>query len=173
MLTEDSLADQTTSKNSDGAFEPFHISAVPTEEFSRGERFGMSWRHLSSFGGGSQIGMSLETLLPGKQANQAHYHMLEEEHVMVLEGELVLRLGSQEYLMTADHYVVFPAGQKVGHSIRNDSDKPVRYLVFGTNNPAEVSVATDTGRVGVRLLGRGFRGDATMEYWQHADTGPR
>ena len=167
------MADPTTSKNDDGAFEPFHIDAVPTEEYGRGERFGMSWRHLSSFGGGSQIGLSLETLEPGKQANQAHYHMLEEEHVMVLEGELVLKLGSRDYLMTANHYVVFPAGQKVGHSIRNDSAKPAKYLVFGTNNPAEVSVATDTGRIGVRLLGQGYRGDATMEYWQDVDTGPK
>jgi uncharacterized cupin superfamily protein len=167
---EESVADPTTSKNCEGAFEPFHVSAVPVEAYSHGERFGMSWRHLSSFGGGSQIGLSLETLEPGKQANQAHYHMLEEEHVLVLEGELVLRLGTQEYLMTADHYVVFPAGQKVGHSIRNDSDKPVRYLVFGTNHPAEVSVMTDTGRVGVKLLGQGFRGDATMQYWPDTDT---
>lgn len=29
---------------------------------------------------------------PGKQSNPAHYHMLEEEHLLILEGQVTLRL---------------------------------------------------------------------------------
>lgn len=79
-----------TSVNAEGVFEPFPISRVPWQEFSHGERFGMRYQHLSSFGGGSQISVSMEILPPGKQANQLHYHMLEEEHVFVIEGSLTL-----------------------------------------------------------------------------------
>jgi hypothetical protein len=78
------------SANADGVFEPFPIEQVPWEEFTRGQRFGMRYQHLSSYGGGTQISISNEVLAPGRQANQAHYHLLEEEHVFVLEGSLAL-----------------------------------------------------------------------------------
>ena len=39
----------------------------------------------------------MEVLPPGRQANPAHYHLLEEEHVFVLEGALTLRLGARAF----------------------------------------------------------------------------
>jgi hypothetical protein len=87
------MGEPTTSVGPDGVFEPFHIDRVPVEEFFRGERFGMRFQHPSSFGGGTQISVSMEVLPPGRQANQNHYHLLEEEHVFVLEGSMTLGLG--------------------------------------------------------------------------------
>jgi hypothetical protein len=69
-----------------GIFEPFPIAEVPWEEFSHGERFGMRFQHLSTFGGATRIGVANEVLAPGRQANPLHYHLLEEEHVFILEG---------------------------------------------------------------------------------------
>ena len=54
--------EKPTSANDDGVFEPFHIGRVPWEEFFRGDRFGMRYQHLSSFGGGSQISVAMEVL---------------------------------------------------------------------------------------------------------------
>jgi hypothetical protein len=54
------VSDQPTSVNADGVFEPFEISRVPWEEFSRGTRFGLRYQHLSSFGGGSQMSATVE-----------------------------------------------------------------------------------------------------------------
>lgn len=51
-----------SSVNADGIFEPFHIGQVPWEESSRGTRFGMRYQHLSSFGGGTQVSVSMEVL---------------------------------------------------------------------------------------------------------------
>ncbi|HSY26009.1 MAG TPA: cupin domain-containing protein [Burkholderiaceae bacterium] len=113
------MTSKSNSANSDGVFEPFPISDVPWEEFSHGARFGMRYQHLSTFGGATQIGIANEILMPGKQANPAHYHLIEEEHVFVLEGALTVRLGEKGYVMSAGHYVCFPAGQKVGHSLIN------------------------------------------------------
>ena len=108
------MTDTTTpsSVNADGIYEPFSIEQVPWETFSRGSRFGMRYQHLSSFGGGTQISLAMEVLEPGRQANQAHYHLLEEEHVFVLEGVLTLRLGERFYEMPAGHYVCFPRGRR-------------------------------------------------------------
>jgi uncharacterized cupin superfamily protein len=163
------MDDHPTSRNAAGVFEPFEIARVPWETFGKGERFEIRYQHLSSFGGGTQVGVSMEILPPGKQANQSHYHMLEEEHVMVLEGSMTLRLGERPYVLTVGHYVCFPAGQRVAHALFNHTAEPCRYLVFGSTNPHDVIVYPDSGRVGVRLAGTGYRAAATMEYWEDVD----
>jgi len=160
------VSDKPNSKNTDGVFEPFSIAQVPWEEFQRGQRFGMRYQHLSSYGGGTQISVANEILPPGKQANQLHYHMLEEEHVYVLAGALTVRLGDKPYILTAGDYVCFPAGQQVGHSLYNHTAEPCRYLVIGNPQPHEVAVFPDTGRVEVKLMREGYRKSATLQYWE-------
>jgi len=161
------------SANSEGVFEPFSIDAVPWEETAHGARFGMRYQHISTYGGGTQIGIANEVLLPGKQANQSHYHMLEEEHVFVLDGALTVFLGEKTYVLSSGHYVCFPAGQKVGHALFNHTTDPCRYLIIGNPQAHDVVVYPDTGRVGVRLLKEGYRKAATMEYWDDVDASPR
>ena len=161
---------KATSLNAEGIFEPFHIDRVPTEEFSRGGRFASCFRQLGEFGGGSHVGVCMETLEPGKQACPAHYHMLEEEHLLILEGALTLRLGDRTWELSAGHYVCFPAGQKAAHALVNNGSAPCRYLLVGERNPNDVIVYPDSGRVGVRLTGEGYRKSATMEYWDDQPT---
>lgn len=160
------MSDKTSSINADGIYEPFRISDVPEEHFARGERFGISYRHLSSFGGGEQISVSMEVLPPGKQANQCHYHLLEEEHVYILEGSLTLRLGAQSHMLTAGHYVCFPAGQAAGHALFNHTAQPCRYLVMGNPQKHDVVVFPDADRVKVYATGEIYRKSATMTYWE-------
>ncbi|HYE52767.1 MAG TPA: cupin domain-containing protein [Azospirillaceae bacterium] len=164
----DHSASRPTSRNADGVFEPFRAEDVPMEEFSRG-RFGSRFRVLTEHGGGSHVGVVLEELPPGCQSNQLHYHMLEEEHVHVLSGSMTLLLGDRSYEMRAGDHVCFPAGQKVGHALVNRGDAPCRYLLIGERNPADVSVFPETGRIGVRLMGEGYRMSASMGYWEGVD----
>ncbi|TDP63413.1 cupin domain-containing protein [Roseateles toxinivorans] len=173
------MTQRESSVNPDGVFEPFSADEVPWEEFKHEQRFGVRFRQLNEFGGGTHIGFGMEELAPGMQAYPAHFHMLEEEHLYVLSGVLTLRLGERRYQMKAGDYVCFPAGQKAGHALLNLGSEPCRYLIVGERNPSEVVVYTDSGRVGVRLLGEGFRQSATMAYWEgesgempEPDTGP-
>jgi uncharacterized cupin superfamily protein len=168
------MDDKPGSRNADGIYEPFRIEAVPVETWSQGARFGSSVQALGEFGGRTQIGVHLEVLPPGRQSCPAHYHMLEEEHVMVLEGSVTLRLGERTYELTAGHYACFPAGQKAAHALINRSDAPCRYLVIGNRNPNEVVVYPDSGKVGVRLMGERYPLSPTLPYWdgEHADTAP-
>lgn len=165
------MTDRTSSLNADGIYEPFAAEEAPWEEFAKGKRFGMRFRHLSKFGGGSHVGVALEELAPGRQSNPLHSHMLEEEHVFVLEGSMTLHLGGKDYPMTAGDYVCFPAGQKAGHALVNRGSAPCRYLIIGENNPSDVAVHTESGRVAVRLMGEGYRKSAAMDYWDGIDTG--
>ncbi len=160
------MTDKPSSINADGVFEPFSTDDVPWEDYSRGDRFGIRFRQIGEFGGGSHVGVCVEIIAPGKQSYPAHYHMLEEEHLLILEGQITLRLGENSHEMSAGDYVCFPAGQKAGHTLVNNSNAPCRYLIIGERNPNDVIVFTDSGRVSVRLTDEGYRKSATMDYWE-------
>jgi uncharacterized cupin superfamily protein len=78
--------------------------------------------------------------------------MIEEEHIVALEGEAALRLGDERFTIRAGDYVGFPAGQRAGHCLINESDKPFRFIMIGDNAPNEVCVYPDSGKVSVRSL---------------------
>ena len=150
----------------DGITHPFAIADVPWDEYSHGQSFATRYQQLGEYGGCQRVGVCIEELAPGKQACPNHYHHLEEEQILILEGSLSLRLGDQTYVMTKDSYVVFPAGQKAGHSIYNHTDSVCRYLLIGERNSHDVVVYPDSQRVGVRLTGEGYDKNATLEYWE-------
>jgi len=159
------MPEKKNSANPKGIFEPFSINDVPWEDFSHGERFKVRFKQLGEFGGCSHVGVCMEVLDAGKRAYPAHYHMLEEEHLMILEGSLTLHLGDAVHRLSEGDYVCFPAGQEAGHKLVNNSDAPCRYLIIGERNPNDVIVYTDSGRVSVRLTGEGYRKTNTMDYW--------
>ena len=84
------------------------------------------------------VGVAIEELPPGMQSSPAHYHIFEEEHVYILEGALTVRIGAATHEMKAGDYVCFPAGQKAGHCLINNSGAACRYVIVGERNPNEV-----------------------------------
>ena len=92
--------------------------------------------------------------------------MVEEEHILALEGEATLRLGEERFTLRAGEYVCFPAGQRAGHCLINETDTPFRFLMIGDNDPNEVCVYPDSNKLNVRNLGRAiFRGGERLDYW--------
>jgi len=156
---------KTSSKNEEGIYEPFSIDDVSWDSYSHGERFGSRYAQLAQFGGASHVGVCLEELAPGKQACPNHYHHLEEEQLMMLVGSCTLRLGDKTFVLHKGSYVVFPAGQKAGHSLFNHTSEVCRYLVIGERNPHDVIIYPDSNRVSVRLTDEGYNKAATMAYW--------
>ena len=154
---------------------PIATDDIPWTEWSDVPRYNIRYKHLSLavLGESYHVGVSIEELPAGMRTAPAHYHIFEEEHVYILEGALTLRLGAETHPMKAGDYVCFPAGQKVGHCLVNDSTATCRYVIVGENNPNEVAVYTDTNKVLVRALGRRALLDlaATRNYWDGEETG--
>jgi uncharacterized cupin superfamily protein len=150
---------------------PISSESVEWTEFSHGDRFGIRYRHLTLAvtGEGYRVGVAIEELPPGKQTAPFHYHMLEEEHVLILDGECTLRLGDERYRMRAGDYACFPAGQKTGHCLINETDAVCRYVIIGENNPNEVSVYPDSNKVQVRWLNERYDRGAKRDYWDGED----
>lgn len=105
-----------------------------------------------------RVGMLIEGPPTGMRCAPRHYHMLEEEHALVLEGEVTLLLRAQDdeqqHVMKPGDYVCFPAGLPVAHSFLNSGDGPCRYLMIGEHNPADVVVLPDSNKAVVRALPR-------------------
>lgn len=144
---------------------PIHSDDVPWEPWSEGTRFGSRARKLSKVAGAKHVGVLIEELPPGKQSCPFHYHMLEEEHLYVLEGSATLRLGDATHVIASGDYVCFPAGQRAGHCLVNHTDAPFRFLMIGEKNPHEVCVYPDSGKVAVDALGVILDLAATRDYW--------
>ena len=154
---------------------PIGSSDIPWTEWSDVPRFAIRYRHLTlaACGENYHVGVAIEELGPGMQAAPAHYHIHEEEHLYLLKGNLTVRIGAETYAMKAGDYACFPAGQKAGHCLINNSTALCRYVILGENNPNEVAVYTDTNKVLVRALGRRALFDlaATRNYWDGENTG--
>jgi uncharacterized cupin superfamily protein len=130
---------------------PVAIESIPWIDWSEGERFALRYRVLSSTREkGRKIGISHEELPPGKQTVPFHYHLVEEEHIVALEGEATLRLGDERYTIRAGDYVGFPAGQRAGHCLINEGDQPFRYLMIGDRSPHEIVFYPDSRKVMLR-----------------------
>ncbi|MET0497736.1 MAG: cupin domain-containing protein [Steroidobacteraceae bacterium] len=148
---------------------------VAWQEWFEGANFGVRYRHLTiaAIGEDYRVGVAIEELEPGRQSSPAHYHIFEEEHVYVLEGVLTVRIGADSHEMKAGDYVCFPAGQRAGHCLINNSGSTCRYVIVGERNPNEVAIYTDSQKVLVRSLGRRAIFDlaATRDYWDGENTG--
>ncbi|MGL4405862.1 MAG: cupin domain-containing protein [Notoacmeibacter sp.] len=91
---------------------------------------------LSDTGGLTQFGAFTETLPPGAQSSELHWHEKEDEFVYLISGQLVLvegdESGIRETIMVAGDAATFKAGDPVGHTLMNRSEGPAIYLVVGT-----------------------------------------
>jgi uncharacterized cupin superfamily protein len=154
---------------------PISSENVAWEEWAETPRFASRFKHLTlaAIGAGYHVGFAIEELAPGKRSAPAHYHMLEEEHVYMLEGRVTVRLGDNSYEMGPGDYVCFPAGQAAGHCLINTGTAPARYIIVGESNRNEVVVYTDSNKVLVRSLGRREIYDraAKRDYWDGEETG--
>src|SRR5262245_23709443 len=161
------------STNAAAPLKPIASDDVLWSEWSDVPRFAVRYKHLSlaALGESYHVGVALEELAPGKQSAPFHYHFLEEEHVYLIEGVLTVRIGPDTYEMKAGDYVCFPAGQRAGHCLINNTAAPCRYVIVGERNPNEVSVYPESNKVLPRQLGRLLDLDATRGYWDGENTG--
>ena len=91
---------------------------------------GRSSLRLGEAGGLTQFGVNLVTLHPGALSSLRHWHLHEDEFVMVTQGQCVMVQDGGETLMQVGDCAAFPAGMADGHHFINRSDKPFTFLVM-------------------------------------------
>jgi uncharacterized cupin superfamily protein len=102
---------------------------------------------------------------PGAESALRHWHTLEDEFVMVIEGELTLITGAGEMILGPGMAAGFPAGKADGHCLVNRSGQDAVYLEVGdrragdevTYPDADLAAAwRDGGRRFVHKDGRSY-----------------
>lgn len=104
--------------------------------YNLGQGF-LSYLPLSDAGGLTQFGAALETLHPGKQSSQMHWHSHEDEFLFVLEGTLTVVENEVETQIGPGDACAWKAGDETAHCLRNHTQAPVRYLIVGTRSTDE------------------------------------
>jgi uncharacterized cupin superfamily protein len=123
--------------------------------------------------GCERLGLSLFEVPPGEAAYPYHYHLTEEEVVIVLSGRPSLRTPEGWRELQEGEVVGFPRGDRGVHQIVNRGEGTVRFLAFSTSGEPDVVVQPDSGKVGAferKPDGSGMRlwfreGDA-VDYWE-------
>ena len=104
---------------------------------------GRSSLRLGDAGGLTQFGANLVTLQPGALSSLRHWHLNEDEFVMITAGECVLVQDAGEVAMRVGDCAAFPAGSPDGLQFINRTGREARFLVVGTKARAEVATYSD------------------------------
>jgi uncharacterized cupin superfamily protein len=124
-------------------------------------------RDLGVAVGSVNTGLQHVTVDPGMHSAPQHCHSLEEEIFVVLEGEGVLVLDSEETSVRPGHVVARPAATGVAHTFRA-GEHGLTYLAYGTREPADVCYYPRSNKInfgGVRVIARLER----LDYWDGED----
>ena len=120
-----------------------------------------------------QLGMSVDTLAPGKRGCPYHLHHAQEEAFVVLDGRGSVRVAGETLPIEAGDVVFVPAGPDYPHQIVNTSDAPLTYLSISTQESPEVCEYPDSGKVMSQVRHEGHAPFARMhrladdlDYWE-------
>jgi uncharacterized cupin superfamily protein len=95
-------------------------------------------KRLGEAVGLTRFGVNLVRMPAGSTSSQRHWHSHEDEFVMVLEGELVLKTDAGEQVLSAGMVAGFPAGNGDGHALINRTDEDALFLEVGDRHPEDV-----------------------------------
>lgn len=127
---------------------------------------------VSRQAGSERLGLSLWELPPGEAAFPYHYHLAEEELLVVLDGAPSMRTPAGWRELAEGEVVAFPRGERGAHQLLNRTAETVRFLAFSTNGEPDIVIRPDSGTLGAyerQVDGGGLRavfraGDAVDYY---------
>jgi uncharacterized cupin superfamily protein len=132
----------------------------PAEETPPG--FAFNEVSASERTGHELIGATLYEFEPGNQLWPYHFHVGNEEWVVVVEGTPTLRTPEGERELRPGDVAGFPQGETGAHTFYNRGDGPARILFFSTLRRGHVTYP-DSDKVGAG--GRYFRLADAVDYW--------
>ncbi len=99
--------------------------------------------------GAEQTGTSVYELPPGQAICPYHYEYGEEEWALVLLGRPSLRTPEGVTQLAPWDVVFFPMGPEGAHQLRNETDDPVRVLMWSQIVTPSATAYPDSDKVGI------------------------
>jgi uncharacterized cupin superfamily protein len=136
------------------------------------EREGFAGRRakIGAQAGADRLGASLYELTPGCAAWPLHYHLGNEELMVVVEGTPSLRTPDGERTLEPGEVVAFPVGERGAHQVVNRDSAPVRVLIISEMNAPDVVVRPESGKLNAFGRPPGSDGPGLNETFFRRDT---
>ena len=137
------------------------------DEGPEGHRF--SARSPGDGFGAVLTGLGVYEVEPGQATWPYHFELIEEEWLLVVEGELTVRTPDGEQTLRAGEVVCFPPGAAGAHAVRNDGPGTARFAMpSSAAGDGGGAIYPDAGLF--VLYGPGFKhrgrlGEA-VQYWE-------
>jgi uncharacterized cupin superfamily protein len=129
--------------------------------------------------GARRLGVSLWEIPAGQAAYPYHFHYVEEELLIVLEGTPSLRSPGGWRELAPGEVVSFPSGEQGAHQILNETAATVRFLSCSTSGAPDIVSYVDSGKLGAFERNPGgeglaamFRAEDAVDYYE-GETPPR
>jgi uncharacterized cupin superfamily protein len=145
----------------------FNLLDCAVPEADEPDGFGHARASIREELGGQLLGASLYEVPPGERLWPYHYHLGNEEWIVVASGRPTLRTPDGERQLVPGDLVGFPVAEPGAHCLTNASGDPVRLLIFSTLNYGTVTYP-DSDKIGAgwRDDRRYFRRGDAVDYWE-------
>ncbi len=126
-----------------------NLDEVEYEEWGHGERFAARLGPLATRLGARKLGYRVVVVPPGKTAWPCHFHHVNEEMFLILDGHGTLRMGGEHHPLRPGDVVCLPAGVETAHQIFNTSGAALKYLAVSTMEAPDIVEYPDSGKFAV------------------------
>jgi uncharacterized cupin superfamily protein len=154
---------------SDRVFNLRSLEFPPEEGWEPPEGHSFRGRSLSEEVGSTLTGMGVYEIEPGNAMWPYHFELVEEEWLIVIDGEVTLRTPEGERQLRAGDVACFPAGPSGAHAVRNHGTAAARVAMPSSVAPyGDAVVYPDSGKFRVGGGGFNHRGRLGDEvpYWE-------
>jgi uncharacterized cupin superfamily protein len=117
----------------------------------QGEKYSARLVPIGAPLGAKKLGYNLTEIQPGKRAFPYHFHHVNEEMFLVLEGTGELRWPGGTHPLRPMDIVCCPPGPECAHQIINTGKVALRYLALSTTEDPEVVEYPDSGKYAVTV----------------------
>jgi uncharacterized cupin superfamily protein len=98
--------------------------------------------------GGQELAVKLFEIPAGESLCPYHYEYV-EEWLIVIEGDLIMRVPDGEHEIHRGDVQRFAAGPEGAHKLTNRSDHAARIIMFSSASEPSVAVYPDSDKIGV------------------------
>jgi uncharacterized cupin superfamily protein len=116
--------------------------------------------------GASALGASIYVLNEGQSVCPDHYEYGNEEWLLVLAGQPVLRDPDGEHELEPGDVVCFPEGPEGAHKVTNRRPETARIAIVSTKHDPSIAVYPDSDKIGFWPPGKLFRLGDAVDYFE-------
>lgn len=127
-----------------------NMADVELEQGGNGDAYVAKFGRIGPLIGAEKLGVMLHVVPAGKKAFPRHAHHVNEEMMVILEGEGTYRAGDETWPVRAgDVIAATPGDGSTAHHVINSSGADLRYLTISTREDPEIVEYPDSGKFGV------------------------